>query len=148
MLTREINISGTNKTLRFMSQSPGFPSTWAAGAGTARRVPGIGQPVSPRLLFRHLQLSPACSIRSAGRGRRSRDCGGSSWGYTKVLWTWFPFASLCSHASSAELAPVGEGAMPSCLSTRSSGIPPGSMVTRQACCYSLWASISGNDAKV
>lgn len=42
-----------------MSQSPGFPSTWGAGADTAHRVPGIGQALFPWLLLHELQLSAA-----------------------------------------------------------------------------------------
>lgn len=42
-----------------MSQSPGFPSTWAVGAGIALGVPGNGQAVSPWLLFNQRLLSVA-----------------------------------------------------------------------------------------
>lgn len=46
-----------------MSQSPGFPSTWATRAGITLRVPGIGQAVSLWLLFHQPQLSPTYPIR-------------------------------------------------------------------------------------
>lgn len=102
-----------------MSQSPGFPSTWVAGAGTAHRVPDIGPAVFPWLLFHELQLNAAqpyllyqeCREREGqqGLGRESLwVCHGAVEGSAHVPW-------CCGIAlpSSAELAPVGEGGMSS-----------------------------------
>lgn len=88
-----------------MSQSPGFPSTWVAGAGTDHRVPDIGPAIFPWLLFHELQLNAAqtyllhqeCWEREGQRGLgRER------------LWVCYGIGFPLS----AELAAVGEGGIP------------------------------------